>query len=392
MEEIKSVSELTSYIMELIEDDPYLTNVWVYGEVSNYKVRNSHIFFSLKDDKAKLDCVIFGGKSRGIKLIEGNVVAARGDVKVYPPHGTYRMICEEVRYIGREGLYSIRYKRVLEKMMKEGWLSRPKKKLPEYPQKIGVITSRDSAAFQDILRTIKERYPFVEIYLFHTQVQGEEAKKNLVEAIEKSKEYDLDLVILARGGGSQEDLWVFNEEEVVEALVKLKHPVITGVGHEVDRVLVDFIADASAHTPTAAAEMAVPNIREVYERFKSTFEEVRGKLSEKFENFERKLENVEAILSAQCEILLLKLKEYENKLKTIRARMQITMFRKVKEFSQKMDNVGRILENLNPKKPLNKGFAMIFKNGRLITSSSLLKKGDRVCIVMRDGDREAVIE
>jgi len=392
MEGIRSVSEITSYIMELMENDPYLTDVWVYGEVSNCKIRNSHIFFSLKDEEAKLNCVIFGGESKGIRLVEGSVIAARGDVKVYPPHGTYRMICEEVRSIGMEGLYSMRYKRVLERMIREGWLTKPKKKLPEYPRKIGVITSRDSAAFQDMLKTIRERYPFVEIYLFHTQVQGEGAKKTLIEAIERSKKYDLDLVIIARGGGSQEDLWIFNEEEVVEALVGIEPPVITGIGHEVDRVLIDLVADFPAHTPTAAAEMAVPNVKEVYRELKETFERIKREFLEKFEDFERKLEDIKRSLWVYQRIFLFRMREYENILISMREEMLSVMMRRIEEFSQKIENAGRVLESLDPKKPLNRGFAMIFKNGKLITSSLSLKKGDRVCVVMKDGDREAVIE
>ncbi|HDG61461.1 MAG TPA: exodeoxyribonuclease VII large subunit [Thermotoga sp.] len=291
-----------------------------------------------------------------------------------------------------EGLYSMRYKRVLERMIREGWLTKPKKKLPEYPRKIGVITSRDSAAFQDMLKTIRERYPFVEIYLFHTQVQGEGAKKTLIEAIERSKKYDLDLVIIARGGGSQEDLWIFNEEEVVEALVGIEPPVITGIGHEVDRVLIDLVADFPAHTPTAAAEMAVPNVKEVYRELKETFERIKREFLEKFEDFERKLEDIKRSLWVYQRIFLFRMREYENILISMREEMLSVMMRRIEEFSQKIENAGRVLESLDPKKPLNRGFAMIFKNGKLITSSSSLKKGDRVCVVMKDGDREAVIE
>lgn len=392
MEEMKSVSEITGYITELIEDDPYLTDIWVYGEVSNYKVRNSHVFFSLKDEKAKLNCVIFGGEFRNIKLVEGEVVAVRGNVRVYPTHGTYRMICDEVRSIGIEGLYRIRYKKVLERMIKEGWITKPKKKLPEYPRKIGVITSRNSAAFQDILKTIRERYPFVEIYLFHTQVQGEGAISSLVTAIEESKKYDLDLLIIARGGGSQEDLWVFNEEKVVETLVEIKPPVITGIGHEIDKVLIDLVADVSAHTPTAAAEIAVPNVKEVYIGLERTFEKIKTRFLEKIENLEIGLKDFEKSLRNHQKIFFIKLKEYENILVGMRKDLQNIMMKKIEKFSGKIENFGKVLKSLNPKKPLYRGFAMIFKNGQLVTSSSYLKKGDKVCISMKDGNKGAVIE
>jgi len=278
---VYSVTEISEYIKRLLEEDPYLTNVSVYGEITNVRPRKGHIFFSLVDENAKLDCVLFGGDNMGIRLHEGKMAIVEGSVGVYTPHGTYRFICSNIRYLNHAGTYQIRFEATLKKLLEEGLLYRPKKPLPRFPKRIGVITSRSSAAFQDVIRTAKERKSPVEIYLFHTSVQGDSAKKELIEALRKANEYDLDLVLIVRGGGSREDLWVFNEEEVAREILKMKPPVVTGIGHEIDRVIADFVADVSMHTPTGAAEYVLPDLREVHEELESLYGRMKNAILEK---------------------------------------------------------------------------------------------------------------
>ncbi|HEY8542589.1 MAG TPA: exodeoxyribonuclease VII large subunit, partial [Pseudothermotoga sp.] len=263
MEKIYTVSEVNYYIENLINDDPYLTDIQIVGEVVDCKERNGHLFFSLKDEFTTIGCVFFGAALRGVNLTDGQTVHAYGDVRVYPPRGVYRFQCKQLKILPQRGLLFMKMREVYEKLQKEGIFEKPKRSLPKYPRRIGIITSRSSAAYQDVLRTISERYPFVEILLYHTGVQGEDAKISLIKALKDANSEDLDVVLITRGGGSADDLWIFNDEEVVRAVYKLRHPVISGIGHQIDTVLIDLVADYSAHTPTAAAQAAVPEKSQV---------------------------------------------------------------------------------------------------------------------------------
>ncbi|MDN5338219.1 MAG: exodeoxyribonuclease large subunit [Thermotogaceae bacterium] len=275
---IYKVSQITSKIKELLETDPELIDVVVEGEVSNWKIRGDHAYFVLKDEEAVLNCVMFGAVHRARNIEDGFHVLAYGRIGVYEKRGQYQLYCEQIQVVSKVGLLYQRYEELKNKLRKEGIFDKPKKVIPVFPKRIGVITSRDSAAYRDIYKVISKRYPLVEIYLFHTSVQGKEALVEIPKALKIADKYSLDLLILARGGGSIEDLWAFNEEVVVKSAFNLKTPLITGVGHEIDTTLVDFVADLRAPTPTGAASAAVPDIEELRHRLDLLLKNILSKL------------------------------------------------------------------------------------------------------------------
>jgi len=386
---VYTVTEISEYIKKLLEEDPYLVNVSVYGEITNVRPRKGHIFFSLVDENAKLDCVLFGGDNMGIRLQEGKMALVDGSISVYTPHGTYRFVCSNIRYLDHIGTYQMKFETTLKKLLEEGLLYRPKRPLPRFPRRIGVITSRSSAAFHDVIRTAKERKSPVEIYLFHTSVQGDSAKKELIEALRKANEYDLDLVLIVRGGGSREDLWVFNEEEVVREILKMKHPVVTGIGHEIDRVIADFVADVSMHTPTGAAEYVLPDLRDVHEELKNLYERMKDAVLEKITREEERLNRLFHYIKAAAK------RKYEiNKLTTIRVKemagkLRSLVLNSVRRKQERVEHLFRVLESLKPTRFLDKGFVLVKKEGKIVKEAASLNSGDIVFLIFRDGEKKA---
>lgn len=260
-----SVSDLNYYINLKFKNDPYLHQVFLKGELSNFRYRrNSHQYFSLKDEKAKINVVMFRSAFEKLKFKpeEGMKVYVSGYIGVYPPQGSYQFYAQTMEPAGLGELYE-RLRQLQEKLSKEGlFAAEHKKRLPRFPDKIAVVTSASGAVIHDIMVTANRRFPHAEIDLFPAQVQGETAAASLVNAMEQIKERadEYDVMIIGRGGGSLEDLWPFNEEEVVRSVYSMPMPVISSVGHETDTTLCDLVADARAATPTAAAEYATPNL------------------------------------------------------------------------------------------------------------------------------------
>lgn len=267
MEQYLTVSQLTKYISKKFEYDPYLEKVYLKGEISNYnpRRRGMHQYFSLKDESAIISVVLFAGAARRIKFNpeDGMSVMISGRVSVYERGGNYQLIIDSMQPDGIGALY-LAYEQTKEKLTKEGLFDEIlKQSIPKYPKRIGVITSRSGAVIQDILTTVKRRFPIAEIVLFPTVVQGEQSADSIVLNIEKAEaKEDIDIIIIGRGGGSFEDLFSFNEEKVVRAIANAKTPIISSVGHETDTTLTDLVADLRAPTPTAAAELAVPVLSE----------------------------------------------------------------------------------------------------------------------------------
>jgi exodeoxyribonuclease VII large subunit len=266
-----TVSEITRYLRELFESDEILREVWVQGEVSNLsRPASGHIYFTLKDQGAALKCVIWKQTAWRIPLTlqNGMAIEAHGAIGVYDRDGQYQLYADAVRLTGEGALYQ-EYLRLKARLEAEGLFATERKRsLPEMPAAIGVVTSATGAALQDILYTLRRRFPLVEVVLAPVSVQGEEAPPQIVDAIRRlNLEPGIDLILVARGGGSLEDLWAFNDERVVRAIANSELPVITGIGHETDFTLSDFAADVRAATPTAAAEQAVPDRAELREQF-----------------------------------------------------------------------------------------------------------------------------
>lgn len=266
-EKYLTISALSKYISAKFDRDPYLQQIFVVGEISNYRNRpNAHQYFNLKDDAVQISAVMFKSAFSRVKfkLEEGMKVYARGRIQTYPARGTYQIIIDSIEPDGL-GAFYLAFEQLKEKLQKAGWFDQPKKPIPVIPKKIAVVTSPSGAVIRDIITTVKRRFPIAQIVVYPTRVQGAEAAGEIVEAfrqIEANKE-EYDTVIVARGGGSIEDLWCFNEEKVAEAILNCSLPVISSIGHETDTTIADLVADRRAPTPTAAAEMAVPVLTEV---------------------------------------------------------------------------------------------------------------------------------
>ena len=261
MTEYLSVSQLTKYLKLKFDRDPYLERVYLTGEVSNFRRRPTHQYFSLKDEKAVIQATIWGGvyKKLGFELEEGMKINVIGRVQLYEPSGSYSIVIEKAQPDG-VGALAIRFEQLKQALAKEGLFNPEwKQVLPQFVQKIGVITSPSGAVIKDIITTVSRRFPGVEIVLYPTKVQGEGAAQEVAANIQAANQReDLDVLIVGRGGGSIEDLWAFNEEIVVRAIFESRIPIISSVGHETDTTLADFVADRRAATPTAAAELATP--------------------------------------------------------------------------------------------------------------------------------------
>ncbi|MGP6146296.1 exodeoxyribonuclease VII large subunit [Jeotgalibaca sp. A122] len=260
-----TVTALTKYIKRKFDADPYLERVFLTGEVSNYRKRPNHQYFSIKDDNSVIAAVMYRGEFNRLKfkLEDGMKVLVIGRVNVYEPSGSYNIVVEHMEPDGIGALYQA-YSELKERLSKEGLFSRPKKTLPKYPKKIAIVTSQSGAVIKDIMTTIKRRYPIVQLVLYPTVVQGKDSAQSIVTNLKRINETeDFDLAIIGRGGGSIEDLWSFNEEAVIRQIVAMNIPIISSVGHETDTTLSDLAADVRAATPTAAAELSVPVLAEV---------------------------------------------------------------------------------------------------------------------------------
>ncbi|MFI3307216.1 MAG: exodeoxyribonuclease VII large subunit [Mycoplasmatota bacterium] len=261
-----SVGALTKYLKFKFDSDSHLKKVYIKGEISNFKAHTTgHFYFSIKDETSKINALMFSANAKKInfKPVEGSKVLLIGRVSIYESTGNYQIYVDEMIEDGVGNLYK-EFELLKQKLNEEGlFLESRKRKIPLMPSKVGVVTAKTGAAVKDIISTIKRRYPICEIYLFPCLVQGELASKDIVKNINLANEYDLDVLIVGRGGGSIEDLWPFNEEIVARAIFESRIPIISAVGHEVDFTIADFVSDLRAPTPTGAAEMAVPNIIEL---------------------------------------------------------------------------------------------------------------------------------
>lgn len=261
-----TVSALNKYLKRKFDADPHLSTVYIVGEVSNFRLRATHQYFSLKDDDAKIKVVCYQSTFKKIGFIpeEGMKVMAVGRVSLFPSSGEYQLYIDHMEIAGTGALFQA-YKALQERLTKEGVFSKEKKVIPKFPEKIAIVTSESGAVIHDIQTTIKRRYPIVTLHVYPTIVQGKESAQSIIKNLKKIAASDVqyDTVIIARGGGSIEDLWSFNEESVVRAVADFPIPIISSIGHETDTTLTDFAADLRAATPTAAAECAVPVLSEV---------------------------------------------------------------------------------------------------------------------------------
>lgn len=409
-----TVSALNLYIKNLIDSDTNLFRVYIKGEVSNAKTYSSgHTYFTLKDDKSQIPAVLFARTNVNIKITSGMKVLAVGRVRVYEPDGKYQIIIENIKEDGLGELYE-----KLEKLKKElsdaGYFDPSHKRaLVKFPKKIGVVTSKSGAVIEDIKNIIKNRYPLVEIILYPSSVQGENAVSELVSQIEyANSKAEVDTLIVGRGGGSLEDLWAFNEKRVALAIYNSKIPVISAVGHETDYTISDFVADLRAETPSAAAVAATPNIIDLNNQIKHDIDILKH-------NYKRILEIKTNALNELEKVLIFN--SPKNKLDRLSDKYNTLIKDLDKNFKNVIDNKKLLLDNLTEKNDINmnilfeykkslfeqysfrlknlnpldimdKGFSIVSVNGNIIKSVNDVKKDDLIDIKVKDGNIKAKVE
>ncbi len=382
------VSELTEHIRYLIWSDFNLQDVWVEGEISNFSpALSGHYYFSLKDEKAVIQCVMWRHLATSLPYIpsDGDHVIAHGYVDIYPPKGTYQLYVDELRPVG-VGLIYIKLEQLKVRLSQEGLFDQSRKRpIPMFPKRIGLVTSPYGAAIRDILRVVGRRYPLAEIILSPAQVQGEEAPSSIVEALQLLNAWgQVDLIILARGGGSFEELMAFNDEQVVRAVASSEIPVICGVGHEIDYTLADLAADLRAPTPSAAAEMAVPNREDLLQHIRNCEERLGIALQSRLREARQKLEWEKRAISAHSPAarinqLRQQVDEFGKRLTQAALNASAIRRREVEVLKEK-------LEALNPLSVLRRGYALVYSRwGKLIKSVSQVRPGDSFTVRLWDG-------
>ena len=439
MTEYLPVSTLTKYLKLKFDKDPYLERVYLTGQVSNFRRRPNHQYFSLKDEKAVIQATIWGGvyKKLGFDLEEGMKINVIGRVQLYEPSGSYSIIIEKAEPDGI-GALAIQFEQLKKKLGEEGLFEeRFKQALPQFPKKIGVVTSPSGAVIRDIITTVSRRFPGVEIILYPTKVQGEGASAEVAENIRRANERnDLDVLIIGRGGGSIEDLWAFNEEVVVRAIFESHIPIISSVGHETDTTLADFVADRRAATPTAAAELATPVTKlDLLAHLQQQQNRLAAAMSNRLTyNRERLAKLSHSVIFRQPERLYdsylqkldqlnlrikQKIREYYNE-EVQRARLlqhrleALAPLRQVQIYQERVAQLERLLRSnmavvydhkvaevkrlsdallmLDTSRIVARGYAIVKKDEQVLESIEKVNKKDQLTILMRDGQIEVEVK
>jgi len=432
-----TVSALNNYLKRKFEADVHLNRVYLKGEISNLKVHSrGHLYFSLKDETSVISAIMFDGNAKNLNFEpkEGTKVFVEGKITVYEASGKYQIIVDKMSPDGIGELY-IAYEKLKKELEKEGLFDKKyKKPIPKYPKKIGIITAPTGAAIRDILSTIKRRFPICETILFPALVQGVEAKFSIVNMLKKANEFDLDVIILGRGGGSIEDLWAFNEEIVAREIFASKIPIISAVGHEVDFTISDFVSDLRAPTPTGAAELAVPNMSDVFNLVQNYEIRITENINNKIKFLERKLEALKSSYVLKNPMALYEVKEqklsilidkvlkevknklelYQNKLSNLKSsyvlknplsvydkererlnnykeKLSLIIDYKLNEKNKSYDLLINKLDLLSPLNVLKKGYSLVTLDDKVISSASDLKVRDNILIQMSKGKIKAEV-
>ena len=439
MEKYLSVTTLTKYLKMKFDKDPYLERVYLTGQVSNFRKRPTHQYFSLKDDHAVIQATIWSGiyQKLGFDLEEGMKINVIGRVQVYEPSGSYSIIIEKAEPDG-VGALAIQFEQLKKKLTEEGlFQERFKQPLPQFAKRVGVVTSRSGAVIQDIITTVSRRFPGVDILLYPTKVQGDGAAEEIARNIARANQReDLDVLIIGRGGGSIEDLWAFNEEIVVRAIFESRLPIISSVGHETDVTLADFVADRRAATPTAAAELATPvtkldlltHLQNQEKRMATAVQNVLSKKQEAlkkcsqsvifrqperlYDGYLQRLDQLQLrlkqslrtrisdsnqLVQARTHQLVqlspvTKIQRYQDRLgqldKLLRSQMALVYDAKVAEVKR----LSEALLMLDTSRIVARGYAIVKKEESVVDSVESLKKKDQVTLLMRDGQVELEVK
>ena len=390
-----SVTELNKYIKEKFDEDEYFANVLVQGEISNYKHHyTGHLYFTLKDDKSLIKCIMFKTYTGHLDFEpqDGMKVIILGSVSVFERDGTYQLYAKAMKPLGKMGDLRAAYEELKAKLEKEGLFNQEhKKQIPIYPKVIGVLTSNTGAVIRDIINVSTRRNPNVVIKLFPVPVQGEGAAEKIAKGIEFMNKNKLaDVLIIARGGGSLEDLWPFNEEVLARAIYNSELPIISAVGHETDFTISDFVADLRAPTPSAAAELAVPDVQELSLKLKGYENRFKQALTRKLQLMRLRYEK--CMQSRAFTGALQKVNEQyiviDMKVKTI----ENAIIQKLQIEKANLQNLIIQLDTLSPLKTLARGYGIIYKQGGRVKKVTDLKPQDEITIRLQDGEANAVIK
>ena len=410
-----SVTALTRYIKYKLDNDKNLQDIYLRGEISNFKAHTrGHFYFTLKDETSRINAIMFKFNADKLKFMpeDGMKVLVKGKVSVFESTGNYQIYIDEMLEDGIGNLH-IAFEQLKKKLSEEGLFDEKyKKEIPKIPMRVGIVTASTGAAIKDILSTIKRRFPICETILFPCLVQGELAKDDIVKKLDIADNYDLDVIILGRGGGSIEDLWPFNEEIVARKVFSCKTPIISGVGHQIDFTICDFVADKRAETPTGAAERAVPKLTDLLleidndkirlnNLIKSILQNNRLRLKKLTESYvlnnplnmyeikEQKLDTIIDKLNTSINTIL-----YTNKSKYELVKNNIVFKDPSILYMDKQNKTNHLIEKLellNPLNSLKRGYSITKKDNKCITSIKNIKEKDNINITLKDGSINAIV-
>lgn len=433
-----TVSALTNYIKRKFDADPYLHRVYLVGEISNFRLRtNSHQYFSLKDENAKISAIMFKSAFAKVKFQpeEGMRVIVSGRISLYPGNGSYQIYVDSMQPDGVGALYQA-YEQLKIKLSQEGLFEAPKLPIPKYPRKIAIVTSPSGAVIRDIITTVSRRYPIVQLVLFPALVQGNEAANSIAAQIKMiNKLDDFDTIIIGRGGGSIEDLWPFNEEVVARAIFASKLPVISSVGHETDTTIADLVADMRAATPTAAAELATPVLTDILEELQKlqlqtivAFRNILKMRSQQVQHlqqsyifqepqrlYEGYVQNVDILTEKLISLEKQQITTAEGSFKTLNSRLlantpasrikmakqnvehlrQMTNNNITNRFSKYANDLNSLigsLDTLSPFKIMSRGYTYVTRDTKVVKSIEDLSIDDKIQLNFSDGSANAVIK
>ncbi len=393
MSSILTVSQINRYISFRLKEDKKLHGILVSGEISNFTnhTRTGHLYFTLKDNETSIKAVMFSSMASRLNFApkNGMKVIVSANVQVYERDGAYQLYVSDMQPDGIGALY-LAYEQLKEKLLYEGLFDEAHKKpLPEFPNKIGIITSLEAAALQDMLNIISRRYPLVQIIVFPALVQGVNAPESLCKAIEKADASELDLLICGRGGGSFEDLMAFNNEQLARTIYNCNTPIISAVGHETDTTIADFAADLRAPTPSAAAELAVPDMTVIYNKLDLLTQMLAQKFIMQLDTKYRKLELLEKRIEDAVPFAQINL--YKEKLSNIEKSLDSAYKNKLLNYSKILAEKTVQLDVLSPLKTLARGYSLVYKEEQLVKTIKAVSVGDKVNIQLSDGTVSATI-
>lgn len=394
MKRVYSVSQINAYIRRMFTSDYALNHIYIKGEVSNCKYHSSgHIYFSIKDAKSTLSCVMFANARRqGLKfrMENGQTVVVGGNINVFERDGSYQLYASEIILDGVGVLYE-EYERLKMKLYEEGLFDHEKKKtIPKNPKKVGIVTARTGAAIQDIVSIAKRRNPFVQLILYPAKVQGEGAGLSVARGIQVLDGMELDTIIIGRGGGSIEDLWGFNEEVVARAIYEAKTPIISGTGHETDNTIADYAADLRAATPSAACELAIPDVREIMAAIEGYRYQIQKWMDVQIASYQHRVEQYRIrinLLSPKNQ-----LKRQQMQLIQLQNGLEAAIQKKTERYAHKLELYIQKLHGLSPSAKLTGGYGYIIgQDGSPLRSVEQAQMGEKLSVYLSDGKIQAQI-